>query len=377
MGTDISYLTSQTVLETANNPTIKYGGRSSSSALNTIGNNTRADILAIATRLDDITTDMALLQQLMSVQAAALQSQVSSLTSSISQAISAMVDSDTLYVDMYSDSLVTEDSTANINTVYGQATLGVRAEQDKLVYVDTEGSVWIPDASSIKYRYTLSTAARSTSKSAYKSGVNYTYALDKRDDTTWAQTRTNLATQEDIWIYVQVPIETLTEAYANTLILHPFPVFTHNLKGAWYCDYNGTWRSIDLSYQPGYVVDTSLESGGRVDAFGNTRLFFEPAYVSAVILHIGGNAAQATWGFTAIELKMLDFMPSSTLEVDLSTVIPAGATLSPSSTVLHGKYPAELAQLPLTIDDKVLSYAIEQHVSGVSPVVVGIETSWV
>lgn len=373
MSNDIEFITSKLVLETADLPTIKHGGRSSSETLNKVNQAVRADLQAIVSRLDELDDNIALTSQLMVVQSAALQAQASTLATSISGAIAALTDRKQAVVDMYTNTNIAAATDADVNTIYGQATLGIRNSSDKLVSVDVEGNVWIPESSKVTYLYAADIATAPDTRNQFLLSDNYRHALDKRDDTAWALTRTSQVAQAKpyIWVYIQVPIESLTDAYSNTIVIHPFPTFVHDLKGVSCQDYEGTWHDVDLSYQPGYDAST-----GTVKTFGNARFFFEPTYVAAVRILIAADQSHLTWGFTALELKMTDFMPSSTLRIDLTSQIVAGSSISTVDTLLHGKDPGELSQIPPIISNRTFTYDLTQQLSGVTQVITYMETKW-
>jgi hypothetical protein len=127
-----------------------------------------------------------------------------------------------------------------------------------------------------------------------------------------------------LWIEVQVPVESVTDTLANTLILRPFPALCHDLASVEIYSQSGnllTLSGSSLSFLPGYSAVS-----GRVEAMGDIRLFFPPTAVSAFRLHIVPGD-YSYWGFSGIHLRTTSFLPGSTLSLDLEPLAD-GKTLS-------------------------------------------------
>jgi hypothetical protein len=368
----MSIKSTESILETPSNPIIKYGGQSNSDILNIMNTNLRADILTLYSYASDIGDTLAKATEVFTMQAAAISSKVSALSSQLSALLTTFaLSSNATIVSMYSLECQTAvldgiSTAADISTTYGQATLHINNETNKLITEDANGDAWIPESVSVGYCYK---PAGSTPPQDYEytKAVDYKYALDIKNETAWVEKASEVT---DVWIKVQLPVEVFTNDYVNTIAIHPYPALTQNLKGVYYRPYGSSWIACDLSYLPNYSVD-------KVLAFGNSRLFFPPSKVSDILIHLElPDASNLYWGFIALEAKMTEFAANSKLTLDFTPIVGAATYSSPVYTV-RGKDETTLAYISNTISTKTVEFNLTQNMAGASPVITAVESTWV
>lgn len=363
------------VIETASNPIIKYGGKSSSDVLQKISDNFRSDLLTISNEVTDVSNAIGTTQSIFVIQAASLASSFSTFTNLLSSLTSAIATAQNkALIDMHSTKCVesthlsgTSNNMADVSPTYGQATLKITNSQDKLVVEDINGDIWVPNSVELGYCY-KSVGTTPPQSNEYIIDTDYDLAIDKKIDTVWMKTA---ASTGDIWLSIKVPTEYSTNTLANCLVLHPFPALTHDLIAVYLVDESGILSPLDLSYLTGYNTATTI-----VEAFGNSRLLFEPRNVSQIIIHMRiDNSDNLYWGFSRIELKLLDFAATSDLNINVGNIVSNPVYNAPVYT-LYGKDPSALAFLSSTILDKNVEYSLVQKIAGTSPVITSIEASW-
>lgn len=363
------------VISTAANPVIKYGGKSSSETLQKISDNFRSDLLAISNEITDVADAISISQSIFVVQSASLASSLSTFTGLVSSLITTIASAQNrALIDMHS-TLCVESSPltggtatmADVSPTYGQATLDITNSLDKLVTEDINGDIWVPSSVELGYCY-KTTGTTPPQLNDYIVEEDFTLALDKKIDTVWMKTAPSTG---DVWIRVKVPLEYFSSALANCIVLHPFPALTHDLIDVYLVDGSGVMSPVDLSYLTGYSTINEY-----VETFGNSRIFFEPRNVSEIVIHLRiSNTDNTYWGFSRIELKMLDFASTSNLHINVGNIITDASYTSPVYT-LNGKDPDALAFLSSTISDMEVEYYMTQRVAGTTPVITNIEASW-
>lgn len=355
--------TAKNILASATNPTIAYGGQSSSTALNQINSNLRSDLLALDSDIAAAELELARNRALMSCQSSAFGAALSHLASDLDYIRANM--GSKVRVDLYDGRYVDNTATtASIDNVFGQATLAVSGQSDWLVARDLENNVWIPK--NTKIRYACNNDGHIPDDTLdYSEDEQFTYALDGDPGTMWVQEKTD----SHIFLDIQVPIETTTNTMANTLILRPFPVFCHDLVSIDIISQSGNVQTIGvdrLKYLPGY-------NGTTVSTIADTRIFFPPTQVARVRVHMqAGNFPY--WGFSEIALKTTTFQATNSLVFDLNP-LKGSYTQSPKLT-LHGSDDIALAKIIPSIDNFKATYSLAQQADGYTPVITAVDVEW-
>jgi len=362
---------SENLLETPNNPLIKYGGLSDSSILNTMNVNLRTDLLMLYDYADTIDSWVTKSNAMYVMQASTLASKIAALSGSITQLLATVAQSSkSTVISMYdTECRVTplggSTTSATVDTKYGQATLAVNNTTPKITVEDANGDIWIPET--VKVGYCYKTAGTTPPQDyEYTIPTEHPYALDGKNETAWVE---KAETVSDVWVKITLPVEVYTNDYINSIVVHPFPAMTQNLKGIYYRPYGSTWIACDLSYQPGY-------SSSKVLNYGNTRVIFAPSKASDILIHLELiDISNLYWGFSNIEANYMEFATASKLTINLTPIVGAGTISSPTYT-LRGKDESALAYISKTISDNTVEYNLTQSIAGASPVITSIEGSW-
>jgi hypothetical protein len=334
--------------QTPTTETIVAGGASSSRILNDLRDHTIEDIVELDNRTDALTRQQALLNTVFSQQLTALTTRLQSLENRLPTA------SGRWMADMYTSDFIHATNSAEINTTYGQATLPILTEQEKLVGRDSRDQVWIPKGSAVHYSYQSSTPQ----ETQWLSDDNMLFALDQRSDTAWWLSRPSSGT---VWIRVKVPANLNANKLANCIILHPYPVFNFDLVSVEYRSPAGIYTAADLSYLQGYNANTTT-----VEGMGNCRLLIPQSQITELRIKL---SAPNIWGFSKLSVQQLEFSPTATLAVDLLAYNPGTFT----QAQVFGKDADALAFLVTQINGTRVSVGLTQNSQNSTPVITQIE----
>jgi hypothetical protein len=337
------------LMETSETGIIVAGGPSSSELLNDLRDGIISDVSELDRRTSELEEKISDLSTILDRQAAALSTAISSLGAQLPAT------DDKWLADFFVEDLIFTGSggnTAEISTLYGQATLPILTQQDKLVGQDTQGNIWIPRTSQLHY------ANKSTApvESEWLSDEDAVHALDQRSDTAWWRDR---GTSGDVYIRAVLPTSLNANRLSNCIILHPFPVLSYDLVSVEYRKPDGTWTSADLSYLEGW-------NGSKVVTYGNVRIWIPQSQVTEIRAKL---TTPGIWGFADIRVQQVEFSPTATLAVDFSSYSPGTLTTSR----LYGKDQSSLAYLTSSINDTKVLVDLVQTTQNSSPVVTAIE----
>lgn len=338
-----------TLIETPIVDSIKSGGPSSSLLLNQLRGSVQADLVRLSQKTNDTELALARAASLLSAQTTAFTSRLNGLEALMPSATGRWL------ADFFTSAFTYTGNTADISTVYGQATLPIRSTEEKLVGTDARGDVWVPNDTQIHYSYKTTTP----SESDWLADEEALYALDGRYDTAWWRDKGTTGT---VWVRIKVPPLLNASQSANTICLHPFPSFSTDLLDISYRATNGSWTTADLSYIEGW-------NGTKVVGMGNARLLFAAVPITEIRLKL--NVITSLWGFQWIALRSTQFTPTASLIVTFS---PYSLT-SAAAASLYGKDQSSL-NLPTTITNgtpTTVTVGLSQSSSYVSPVLTGIE----
>ena len=187
--------TLQTALPLIATPTtdpIIAGGPSSSTNLNILRDALVGDIAELDRRTADTAGRISMAQSILTNQANAIAARFAGLVNQLPFTTGRWL------ADFYVNQFLDAQNTAEVNTLYGQATVPVLSAQEKLFGFDSRNRVWVPVGTGVQYAYT-GTAPQETDWVPDDGSVN---ALDVRADTAWWQTR---PTSGNVWIRVLLP----------------------------------------------------------------------------------------------------------------------------------------------------------------------------
>lgn len=346
--------TAKTLMETPDSDIITAAGRSDSNLLNNFREHLVSDIISLDRRSKDLEQNQAMAQLMFNAQVSAISSAYNSLLARLPAT------SGRWYVDFYTNDYVGGANDAEINTVYGQATLPILSSQEKLVGVDTRGKTWIPLATQVQYSYN----ATAPNEQDWLLDSNYVFALDTREDTAWWRNR---GTSGTVWVRVKVPTNLNANKLANCVILHNFPALRNTLVSVEYRNVVGSWTSIPIDYLNEYLTANSTAT-----LVGNIRLFFPQTQVTELRIKL---TTYDYWGFQLISLRQVEFSSNATLSVNLAAYNPGTLT----NATLYGKNRTTLSFFNKTITNAappsgpIVSYNLVQTAQNQSPVITGLE----
>ena len=344
-------------LESKSSPTIKHGGRSSSEDLRAFQENAVADLNRVWQESGDLKSTVLSNLNYSKLGTDAFAAMIGSLMANLPATGLVSGASTEHFTNRYT---VTGDTTADISNTFGQVTLGINSTEQKLVYVDAVGTRWIPEDLAIYYSY-----ASSPNDLDYEYDADARRAVDGKSYSIWAKKR---GSSGDVWVIISIPSSTNQSPLVNSICLYPFPPWTSQIKSVQYQQPDGSWTSVDLSYQLKYNADT-----GYIDNASNMR-FILPAAVqmTSIKINLVPGCEDYYWGFKHIRCEYIDFQPASNLVVDFASHGPGTIT----QTVVHGRDPAALDRLSRSIDGTQVTVALTQQVGGTSPVITGVESFW-
>lgn len=338
----------ESMIQTPDRDTIVAGGPSSSELLNDFRDKTILDLVEGHNHSEEIGAKISLANQVFGTTLTALSSMISSVFMRTSAA------SGRWLADFFSTEFVHGSNGAQIDTVYGQATLPILTSQEKLVGLDSRDQVWIPKGAAIEYSYVPGTP----NEVDWLRDDKHVFALHQDPESAWWRNR---ETSGVVWLRVRVPANLNANKFANAICLHPYPPFHTDLLSVEYQNPAGVYTSADLSYLRGWSTTDS-----RVKNFDNVRIFIPQSQVTELRIKI---STPGVWGFQKISLKQLEFSPNATLAVNFASYSPNGI----NRVNIFGKDQSALSYLTTGINGDIVTVAMTQNTTNATPVITGIE----
>lgn len=345
--TSESLQSAKNLVEAPHVDVFKAGGPSSSELLNRLRDSLITDVVAQHERQDNLDAKISMANEIFNVALSALSTRFQSLSARLPDRPSGA-----WLIDFFTNDFIHSTNTAAIDTIYGQATLPILSQTEKLVIIDTQGEVAVPKAAQVHYSYKSTTP----DETDWLTDDNSIYALDQKNDTAWWRNR---ASSGAVWIRVQVPANLNANKNANAILLHPYPPLSFDLHSVEYKNPAGVWTGADLSYLEGW-------DGSKVAWFGNIRIFISPSQITELRIKV---ASANYWGFSKLSLKQIEFSPQATLVVNSVSYDPP----SISRVNLQGKDSDALSYLASTVNGFVISAALTQLSAGSSPIISAVE----
>jgi hypothetical protein len=363
--------TSTALVETLQQPMLKQGGASSSSLLNRLINRVKRDIMRSSVEVTDAADAVRVLSIAMAANNAGMGRAVASLRNQVASIVAngnpnrAIAELDTNALTLAGSS----DTTADVNPMFGQATLPAVSRQNVLVVERSDGSPpSTPDEARILYvrqPYVNSTTnAQPPADFDFGEDLYSVFAMDGRDLSAWVVEDPALAGHM-VWVEIQLPGDVSGSYRCNELEFVPSSMFNFDLVAVRAEIIGSGWRDIDFSYLNGYQGASNAVLG-----LGASRLCFAQSSVRRFRL---GLWCAGPWGFQTIRVLNATYSTSATLSVDFDTV-----TQQPLQTVMPiGKTPSQLSYLPIQADGGRVTTTLSPTGSATeTPVVTGIVSTW-
>jgi hypothetical protein len=343
--------------ETSETPKIKAGGSSSSNILNRFFTALSSDLNVLATKSNLQNTLIARVTDAASVQSGSLVSTLESIRSRVDAASGYNYVLASMFNSSY---LVTPDTTADVDNVYGQATLPVKSTTDLLVFTDGLGRKFVSPELKILY----------AQKEVYNvnTGFSETDFLEI-DDAVYMLTdeRTFLipagSNPKFTFFRIKTPVQ-YSYLNPNALDIWPFPAFGMTLRGVWYKEAggDGTWQDVDISYLANY---TTAPSGiARVLNFGPVRVHLPGVPVNEILVAIDSDSSTYV-GLHKLKMYHFEYEESAVLKIQ----DPYSRTIG--NVTLQGKDPTTLSQLSVSKSSNTVTVNLSTTDSSATPVITG------
>lgn len=348
------------MLESIDNPLLKRGAPSDSSVLNNINKNIVSDLLSLSSRVEDLDRRQELLSLYTYVQSLGLQSLVNSLQTLVPAAAPGRG-----IADFFSNDFIDTSNTAYINYAYGQASLPILSDQTKMSSVDSQGNLWIPQDSTLRFSISSTYTEGSIPQDDHFGIDEENYlGIGNQQSSFWFGGY--VYSPSYVFIKGALPRTLNTNLLANRVSFSPFPVFYNSLVGAYYRTTDYTWHEIDISYNVGYTTNTSPP---QISSCGPVNLHFPPSEVLEVCVVLLVNN---WWGISNFEVYLTEYGNSATLAIDMSSYNPS----SINQVILGGMNPSILNRYNTNILGSKVSILLSQTSSYSSPIISYVDCRW-
>lgn len=343
-------------IQSVDYPILKRGGPSSSDLLNRTHRRMVEDIVQLNLKVQDQDRKQQLLSTLINAQATGIQAVTAHLESLLPAA-----PANRGLADFYGTDYQGAGNTAYFDILYGQATLPIRSIQEKMSTTDTQGNLWVPEDSRLRY-YISSTYTPGTfpPDDGYYSSLEDYLGIGNRSDSFFLGESTTGPAY--VYLKAELPQSLNLNNLSNRVTFSILPSFVNTLVAIYIRDTGGSWTQLDVSYLPNI-------SGSTVTFLGPTRIHFPPTEITQICLVL---AVDGVWGVTDFGIQLVAYQPTATLAVDFTSYSPNPII----TTIAHGKDAGVLNQYPVTIQGTVVSLSLSQIGLYQTPVVTGIEARW-
>jgi hypothetical protein len=344
-------------METSDIPVLKSGGPSSSDILNNINSRIRQDMVTLNANIQSLERSYALTSVYLEQQAVGIQALVSYL-----QTVMPAATPNRGVADFYTSTFIDPSNTANIDMTFGQATLPIISVQDKMSSIDSQGNVWTPQDSHLRF---YSSASYSPGvipdDSLFSGSVEDQFGIGSQPNTFFLGGYNPTNT----YVYVKgvLPQTLNTSTLSNRLTFHPVPAFSHGLVGAYYMDTGGAWNNIDISYLPGYTPEVNPPQAAFL---GPTRLHFPPTEILQVCVVLN---AYGWWGMQEFDVDLVQYDTSANLAVNMSEYSPTAI----NTVIVGGKDPVTLSGFNSSVNGSIVTVALSQQQTYASPIITSVD----
>lgn len=341
------------LIESTEAPKVKAGESSNSSILNRYFEAASQDMAMLATRTNIIAARADRLEVGFDTAAGALLSAFQSVQSRVNAASGFSE----ILAECHSAVYLNEgSSTADINHLFGQATLPVRGTTDLILQTDVYGNKYVSPEVEISY------AVSSVEPGALDYLVDPDAIFMLRDEQLWIREATTLP----VWIKLKAPLQ-FRGLTPNVLEIHPFPKLGVDIHKVSYQiaggSFTSTWVDLDLSYLPGYSLAT-----GIVYMAGPVRLHMPNLPISQIRIKMVPRA-NTTWGLHKIKVYHVEYDSSGTL------VVKDPYSRNIGSIIVRGKDPSTLSTLSINTQGSQSTINLTSTDNAVTPVITGAVVS--
>lgn len=208
------------------------------------------------------------------------------------------------------------DKQPYINTVYGYLSTNASDVISKLSYKTEDGQVVIPESLEVRVFESSNTQALDTTTgmpSYYEIEDDETHlAFDRNKNSFWVHTTAfpeNSGTSEVYGIlHIKLPLDTMNNVYANTLVLNPFPEYSMSIKDIQVKGQGEQWHRLanfpTEKDKDGQSVPLPIENAGKLTfSFPTAEITEVQIFLSQPYWFTSEGRREFVYGFQEIELE--------------------------------------------------------------------------
>jgi hypothetical protein len=316
-----------TVIDSLDAPKIKAGSSSSSTILNKFHDALTKDLASLVVFINQLVFKANRIVDGTATQAAALNSPLTTLETRVDT----LIDTNFVLADFFTSRFIStsgSDTTAEIDNVFGQATLPVTATTNLLVTTDSFNNSQVSREVQLGY----STATSPQTSDFIESGEWIGMLLRKN---VWVID----SSTQPVWVKIKAPLQYLG-LNPNTIEIYPYPCWGVDISNVQYqaagASTGDGWTDFDISYLPGYDAGTSKILGA-----GPLRIHHDGTPLSQIRFKLTPKSAYNV-GLYDFKITSREYSQTASLTVK----DPNLRTLT--GVTIYGKNPTDLALLPTT-----------------------------
>lgn len=201
---------------------------------------------------------------------------------------------------------------AEIDTLYGVATLQDSDRVSKVSFKTDTNEVVVPTSLNVTLMESNNTRPpkQDGSKDYYAvEDPRIKRAFDRNNNTFWVHTSSfpeeSNVTEVYGLLHIKLPLNVLSNIYANTLTLHPYPEYSMTIADIWYKGYGETWYQLPNypNYKDHLNVTRPLEikdAGKLIFTFPKTEVTEVQIFFSQPYWFSNGGEREFVYGFQDI-----------------------------------------------------------------------------
>lgn len=342
--------------ESVDAPKIKSGGSSSSSIINRYHDAIAQDVSGLSLIANQLGDKSTRISNAVANQSGALSAEYITLASRIDALASgSSLILGTLFSSKYISSSGS-DTVAEINNVFGQATLPIRSQVDLLVQQDVDSNYLV--SSEVKIAY------------SYEDDPDQFQYIDSNEGIAMLLRQQAWLGRSDqpVWIKITAPLQFLGLP-ANMLELYPMPAFGCSISDLAYqsagAGPGSTWYDIDCSYLPNYD-SASILGNNVIETAGPIRVQLPITPISQIRFRMHPNSG-VEWGVFNLRILSVEYEQTGSL-----TFKNPFSSAAISSATIRGKNPSDLAQLTTSTSINKLRIELSSTSTRESPLISGV-----
>lgn len=342
-------------VESADAPKVKSGGSSSSNVINRYHEAVAKDVAGLALATNQLSDKASRISNAVAAQSGALSSNLSTLSGRLDALASG---STLLLATLFDNKYIStsgSDTTAEVNSLFGQATLPIRSQVNLLTQQNVQDDYIVSSEVRLSYSY----EANPDQFQFTESNEGIAMLLRKQ---AWLG-----RSDQPVWIKLTAPLQYLGLP-ANMIEIYPMPAFncaisdlSYQLAGA---GPGSTWYDVDCSYLPNYNP-SSLLGDNVLEMIGPVRAALPVVPMAQIRFRLHPSSG-VNWGLFDLRVLSVEFEQTGVL-----TLINPYNSTGFSSATIRGKDPSDLAQLTTSTTLNKFRIDLSSTSSQTSPIITG------